>query len=105
MNAVSSKPFDLASVPIGLSRDSEEFRTSTHRFAQFARSVDDANPRHLAGAVGSPVFAHVPVMQSMVEVLQKATPEFILHGEHDFVFLSAVLFMRAARVKLSEESS
>lgn len=91
MNAVSSKPFDLASVPIGLSRDSEEFRTSTHRFAQFARSVDDANPRHLAGAVGSPVFAHVPVMQSMVEVLQKATPEFILHGEHDFVFHAPML--------------
>ena len=86
MNAVSPRPCDLASVPIGLTRDTEEFRTSTHRFAQFAKSVDDANPKHLVGAVGSPVFAHVPVMQSMVEVLQKTTSEFILHGEHDFVF-------------------
>lgn len=91
MTATSPKPFDLANVPIGLSRDSEEFRTSTHRFAQFARSVDDTNPRHLAGALGSPVFAHIPVMQSMVEVLQQATPEFILHGEHDFIFHAPML--------------
>ncbi|MBL8583043.1 MAG: hypothetical protein JNL61_12575 [Rhizobiaceae bacterium] len=91
MTETSAKPFDLASVPIGLTRDSEEFRTSTHRFAQFAKSVDDSNPKHLAGAIGSPVFAHIPVMQSMVEVLQRATGEFILHGEHDFVFHAPML--------------
>jgi len=74
------------SATIGLSRDSEEFRTSSHRLAQFARAVDDTNPQHLAGVFASPVFAHIPVMQSMVEVLDQAANGFVLHGEHDFVF-------------------
>ncbi|RFC69418.1 MULTISPECIES: MaoC/PaaZ C-terminal domain-containing protein [Mesorhizobium] len=73
-------------MPIGASRDSEEFRTSSHRLAQFARSVDDSNPHHLSGTVASPVFAHVPVMQSMVEVLTTVTSGFALHGEHDFIY-------------------
>lgn len=71
--------------PIGMTRDSEEFRTSSHRLAQFARAVDDENPAHLSGSVASPVFGHVPAMQSMVEVLGEATGGFALHGEHDFV--------------------
>jgi acyl dehydratase len=71
---------------IGLARDSEEFRTSSHRLAQFARAVDDTNPRHLAGEFASPVFAHIPVMQSMVEVLEQVAQGFALHGEHDLVF-------------------
>ncbi|MEJ8570573.1 MaoC/PaaZ C-terminal domain-containing protein [Microbaculum marinum] len=82
MSSATSEPAAM----IGLSRDSEEFRTDTHRLAQFARAVDDANPRHLSGEIAPPVFAHVPVMQSMVEVLGRITPAFILHGEHDFVF-------------------
>jgi acyl dehydratase len=71
---------------IGITRDSEEFRTNTRRLAQFAESVGDTNPVHLAGVVGSPVFNHVPVMQSMVEVLNRVTSGFIIHGEHDFIF-------------------
>jgi acyl dehydratase len=86
MDVLSPKPFDIASVPLGMSRDSEEFRTSSHRLASFARAVDDTNPRHLAGEYALPVFAHIPVMQSMVEVLQKTASGLILHGEHDFVF-------------------
>lgn len=74
------------SYPLGFCRDSEEFRTSSHRLVQFARAVDDDNPRHLAGEFASPVFSHVPVMQSMVEVLAAVTDGFVLHGEHDFVF-------------------
>lgn len=76
---------------IGVSRNSEEFRTDTHRLAQFARSVDDTNPHHLAGAIALPVFAHVPVMQSMVEVIGKLTSAFVLHGEHDFVFHAPIV--------------
>lgn len=88
--AISELPSSLAAM-IGLSRDSEEFRTDTHRLAAFARSVDDANPRHLTGAIAPPVFAHVPVMQSMVEVLNRITSKFVLHGEHDFVFHAPIL--------------
>jgi acyl dehydratase len=71
---------------IGLSSDSEEFRTNSHRLGQFARAVDDTNPRHLAGAFAPPVFAHIPAMQSMVDVLDQVTDGFALHGEHDFLY-------------------
>jgi acyl dehydratase len=77
--------------PVGLSRDSEEFRTSSHRLAQFARSLDDENPLHLVGEFAPPVFNHVPVMQSMVEVLGKVTSDFVLHGEHDFFFHAPIV--------------
>lgn len=86
MNSNAQGSFTTASSPIGMSRDSEEFRTSSHRLAQFARALDDENPRHLAGEFAPPVFSHVPVMQSMVEVLDKVTDGFVLHGEHDFFF-------------------
>ncbi|MBX3566505.1 MAG: MaoC family dehydratase N-terminal domain-containing protein [Rhizobiaceae bacterium] len=82
--AVENRPVDGSQV--GFSRDSEEFRTSSHRLAQFARSFDDVNPKHLAGAFAPPVFAHIPVMQSMMEVLGKVAAGFVMHGEHDFVF-------------------
>lgn len=74
------------SAKIGASRDSEEFRTNTRRLAQFAEAVGDTNPAHLAGSIASPVFHHVPVMQSMVEVLNSVAGGFILHGEQDFHF-------------------
>jgi acyl dehydratase len=87
MNADAALASTVQSFPIGTSRDSEEFRTSSHRLAQFARSVDDENPRHLAGEFAPPVFSHVPVMQSMIEVLDQVTDSgFVLHGEHDFIF-------------------
>jgi acyl dehydratase len=81
MPSTSSRP-----ARIGVSRDSEEFRTNTRRLAQFAEAIGDTNPAHLSGAVASPVFHHVPVMQSMVEVLNAVTEGFILHGEQDFHF-------------------
>ena len=71
---------------IGFTRDSEEFRVNTARMAQFARALDDTNAMHLAGKLASPVFHHVPVMQSMVEVLRSVSPGFGMHGEHDFHF-------------------
>lgn len=71
---------------IGFSRDSEEFRVNTARLSQFARALNDTNKAHLAGNVASPIFHHVPVMQSMVEVLKATSDAFGLHGEHDFHF-------------------
>lgn len=91
MSEPAVEPLDLGRVPIGLTSVSEEFRTNTHRFAQFARSVDDTNERHLSGSIGSPVFAHIPVMESMIDVLRVTGNQFILHGEHDFVFHAPML--------------
>ncbi len=66
---------------IGTEIHSEEFRTSSHRLAQFAAAIGDA-----PGRVAPPTFAHIPVMQSMVEVIGRVTDAFALHGEHDYVF-------------------
>ncbi|MEQ8651584.1 MAG: MaoC/PaaZ C-terminal domain-containing protein [Kiloniellales bacterium] len=71
---------------IGAELRSEEFRTSSHRLAQFAAACDDCNPTHLSGQIALPTFAHIPVMQSMVQVLQQATTAFVMHGEQDFLF-------------------
>lgn len=76
----------IDSSKLGYTRDSEEFRTNTARLAQFARALDDTNAAHLAGKCASPIFHHVPVMQSMVEVLRSVSPGFGMHGEHDFHF-------------------
>lgn len=75
---------------VGLERDSEEFRVSTARLAQFAEALGDTIEAQREGKVAHPVFHHVPVMQSMVELLKSATPEFALHGEHDFHFHRAI---------------
>lgn len=71
---------------VGHTRDSEEFRVGSHRLAQFARALGEENPAHLSGTLATPVFAHVPVMQSMVETIGEATDASPLHGEHDFHF-------------------
>lgn len=74
--------FDLGQV--GQVRDSEEFRTSSYRLAQFADAVGDDNAAHAAGQVAPPVFAHIPVMQLLVEQIGAVTDGFVIHGEHDF---------------------
>ena len=76
---------------LGAERDSEEFRTSSHRLAQFAAAIGDATPAHLEGQVAVPTFAHIPVMQSMVEVMGRVTGPFALHGEHDYVFHAPIV--------------
>jgi acyl dehydratase len=76
---------------VGRTRDTEEFRVNSHRLAQFARALDDENPAHLEGRLAPPVFAHVPVMQSLVEIIGLAADAAPLHGEHDFHFLRPIV--------------
>ena len=95
---------------IGIIRDSEEFRTNTRRLAMFAEAIGDTNLPHLSGAVASPVFYHVPVMQSMVEVLKALTSGFILHGEQDFHYHQPMkpgqrLFSRSQLIGLRNSSA
>lgn len=70
---------------------SEEFRVSSHRLADFAAAIGDSNPAHTSGQIAPPTFAHIPVMQSMVEVVEQVTSGFTLHGEHDFVFHTPIV--------------
>lgn len=80
-----------AAAALGAARDSEEFRTSSHRLAQFAEAIGDPAPAHRTGQVAPPTFAHIPVMQSMVEVIGHVTDGFALHGEHDYLFHAPIV--------------
>lgn len=84
---------------IGSLRLSEPFRTGSHRAAQFAAVIGDRRPDHAAGRIAPPTFAHVPAMQSMVEVVQAVTRDFVLHGEHDFVFHAPIRPGRILRTR------
>lgn len=71
---------------LGLTRDSEEFRTSTSRLAQFSKVLGFDQGLLADGKLAHPIFPHIPTMQSMVEVLRSAVPGFGFHGEHDLHF-------------------
>ena len=68
---------------VGFTRDSEEFRVNTARLSHFAAALGVTSGALAEGSVAHPVFAHVPVMQSMAEALRAAVPGFAFHGEHD----------------------
>jgi acyl dehydratase len=74
--------FDLSC--LGQTRRTEEFRVNTVRLAQFAAAIDDENAAHRDGKLASPVFANVPPMQPMIEILRGVTSAFAMHGQHDF---------------------
>lgn len=100
--------FDLSRV--GSVRESEEFRVNSHRLAQFAAALGDTNPDHAAGRIASPVFAHIPVMQLLVEELGAVTDGFIIHGEHDFHFHRPIepgqrLFTRSVLQRLANSKA
>lgn len=75
---------DIDESKIGFSRDSEEFRVNTARLAQFAAVFGLADGPMAEGRIAHPVFAHVPVTQSLMETQRSALPGFGFHGEHDF---------------------
>lgn len=86
MTSTSPQALDDAVAALGTSRASEPFRTGSARAADFAAAVRDDGPAQAAGRVAPPTFAHVPAMQSMVEVIGAVTRDHVVHGEHDFVF-------------------
>jgi acyl dehydratase len=76
----------------GLGRWTEpvRFEVTRERLAEYARAVNDPIEAHLAGDVANPVFAIVPVFQSLLEpaldVVPLAVLGRVLHGEQDFRF-------------------
>ncbi|QWF77855.1 MaoC/PaaZ C-terminal domain-containing protein [Amycolatopsis sp. CA-230715] len=78
--------------PAGLDRWTEEtrFAVTRERLAEYAAATNDPIPAHRAGDVASPVFAIVPVFESLLapalEVVPPALFGRILHGEQDFRF-------------------
>ncbi|MFJ1762951.1 MaoC/PaaZ C-terminal domain-containing protein [Amycolatopsis sp. NPDC088138] len=66
------------------------FDVTRERLAEYAAATNDPIPAHRAGDVASPVFAIVPVFQSLLEPALEVVPTSlfgkVLHGEQDFRF-------------------
>jgi acyl dehydratase len=70
--------------------DEVRFEVTRERLAHYAKATNDPIAAHRAGDVASPVFAVVPVFQSLAEPAIEVVPLSlfgrILHGEQDFRF-------------------
>lgn len=75
---------------LGLWSDEERFEVTRERLAEYAAATNDPIPAHLAGDVGSPVFAIVPVFDALmapaVDVVPMEIFGRIIHGKKDFHF-------------------
>jgi acyl dehydratase len=75
-----------------LDRWTDEVRFEVRRegLIEYAQATNDPIAEHLSGAVASPVFAIVPVFQSLLEPALEVVPLSVLgkvlHGEQDFRF-------------------
>ncbi|NBH11410.1 MaoC/PaaZ C-terminal domain-containing protein [Amycolatopsis sp. SID8362] len=66
------------------------FDVTRERLIEYAAATNDPIPAHASGDVASPVFAIVPVFQSLLEPALEVVPPSlfgkVLHGEQDFRF-------------------
>ena len=66
------------------------FEVTRERLVEYAAATNDPIPAHASGDVASPVFAIVPVFQSLLEPALEVVPPSlfgrVLHGEQDFRF-------------------
>ncbi|HET6290457.1 MAG TPA: MaoC/PaaZ C-terminal domain-containing protein [Amycolatopsis sp.] len=66
------------------------FEVTRERLIEYAKATNDPIPAHLAGDVASPVFAIVPVFESLMEPALEVVPVGlfgrIVHGEQEFRF-------------------
>lgn len=76
----------------GLDRWTEEhrFEVTRERIAEYAEATNDPIETHRSGEIANPVFAVVPVFQSLLEPALEVVPMSVmgkvLHGEQDFRF-------------------
>jgi acyl dehydratase len=91
-----------------------EFEITPERTIAYAQATNDEHPRHLSGELAPPVFAIVPVFETIAPVMVSVVPGEILmrvvHGEQDFVFHRPIvpgetLLSRAAVVGVHGKSS
>ncbi|WP_409495634.1 MaoC/PaaZ C-terminal domain-containing protein [Amycolatopsis sp. cmx-11-12] len=78
--------------PGGLGKwtDESRFEVTRERLIEYAKATNDPIPAHLAGDVAGPVFAIVPVFESLMEPALEVVPVGlfgrIVHGEQEFRF-------------------
>jgi acyl dehydratase len=70
--------------------DPVDFEVTRERLAEYGAAVNDPIAAHAAGEIANPVFAIVPVFQSLLEPALDVVPLSVLgkvvHGEQDFRF-------------------
>ena len=75
---------------LGVWGDEETFEVTEERIAAYAEATNDPIEAHRSGSVAPPVFAIVPVFNSMLPAMLSVVPVEVamkvLHGEQDFRF-------------------
>lgn len=83
---------DLAFDDEGLNQwtDEDRFEVTRERLIEYAKATNDPIPAHLGGEVAPPVFAIVPVFESLLTPTVDVAPveliPRVVHGEQDFHF-------------------
>lgn len=79
---------------IGVWNDPVTFAVTTERIAEYAAATNDPIDDHRKGIVAPPVFAIVPVFESMLEPVIDVVPTslfgLVVHGEQDFLMHRAI---------------
>lgn len=87
---MSTETLQFNETGLGEWTEETEFEVTRERIIQYAEATNDPIAAHLAGDVASPVFAIVPVFQSLMEPALEVVPLSlfgkVLHGEQDFRF-------------------
>src|SRR3954471_6169837 len=75
---------------LGRLGEPREFEVTKERTIAYAEATNDEHPKHLGGEVAPPVFAIVPVFESLMPSMVNVVPGELLmtvvHGEQDFRF-------------------
>lgn len=75
--------------------ESSTFEVTADRIAAYAEATNDPIPAHRSGSVAPPVFAIVPVFNSLLPAVLSVVPVElamkVLHGEQDFRFHRPIL--------------
>jgi acyl dehydratase len=99
---------------LGEYTEPREFAVQRERVIAYAKATNDEHPKHLSGELAPPVFAIVPVFESLAPSMTSVVPGEIfmrvVHGEHDFVYHRPIvpgetLVSRAAPVGVHGRSS
>jgi acyl dehydratase len=91
-----------------------EFEVTAERTIAYAKATNDEHPKHLSGELAPPVFAIVPVFESLAPSMTSVVPGElfmrVVHGEQDFRFARPIvpgetLVSRAAPLGVHGRSS
>jgi acyl dehydratase len=85
---VSDQEIAFNPAGVGIWSEAEPFEVTAERIAAYAAATNDPVEAHRAGEVAPPVFAIVPVFNSMAAAVFGVAPAellpMVLHGEQDF---------------------